>query len=97
MEKIDHIAIVVNNIIESVDYYSSNYDCKILHCDDSWGYLQFENIKLALVLEKNHPNHIAFEVDEVDEIRGKKHRDGSVSEYIDDPSNNKIELIKYTK
>ncbi len=92
MKKIDHIAIVVNDIKESVAYYVDNYDCMILHCDESWGYLQFDNIKLALVLKDEHPPHIAFEVDEVE---GKTHRDGSVSKYIDDPSGNKIELIEY--
>ncbi len=92
MKKIDHIAIVVNDIKESVAYYVDNYDCMILHCDESWGYLQFDNIKLALVLKDEHPPHIAFEVDEVE---GKTHRDGSVSKYIDDPSGNKIALIEY--
>ena len=92
MKKIDHIAIVVNDIKESVAYYVDNYDCMILHCDESWGYLQFDNIKLALVLKDEHPPHIAFEVDEVE---GKTHRDGSVSKYIEDPSGNKIELIEY--
>ena len=92
MKKIDHIAIVVDDIKESVAYYVDNYDCMILHCDESWGYLQFDNIKLALVLKDEHPPHIAFEVDEVE---GKTHRDGSVSKYIDDPSGNKIELIEY--
>jgi catechol 2,3-dioxygenase-like lactoylglutathione lyase family enzyme len=92
LKKIDHIAIVVNDIKESVAYYVDNYDCMILHCDESWGYLQFDNIKLALVLKDEHPPHIAFEVDEVE---GKTHRDGSVSKYIDDPSGNKIELIEY--
>ena len=92
MKKIDHIAIVVNDIKESVAYYVDNYDCMILHCDESWGYLQFDNTKLALVLKDEHPPHIAFEVDEVE---GKTHRDGSVSKYIDDPNGNKIELIEY--
>jgi catechol 2,3-dioxygenase-like lactoylglutathione lyase family enzyme len=92
LKKIDHIAIVVNDIKESVAYYVDNHDCMILHCDESWGYLQFDNIKLALVLKDEHPPHIAFEVDEVE---GKTHRDGSVSKYIDDPSGNKIELIEY--
>ena len=92
MKKIDHIAVVVNDIKESVAYYVDNYDCMILHCDESWGYLQFDNTKLALVLKDEHPPHIAFEVDEVE---GKTHRDGSVSKYIDDPSGNKIELIEY--
>ena len=92
MKKIDHIAIVVNDIKESLAYYVDNYDCMILHCDESWGYLQFDNTKLALVLKDEHPPHIAFEVDEVE---GKTHRDGSVSKYIEDPSGNKIELIEY--
>ena len=92
MKKIDHIAIVVNDIKESVAYYVDNHDCMILHCDESWGYLQFDNIKLALVLKDEHPPHIAFEVDEVE---GKTHRDGSISKYIEDPSGNKIELIEY--
>ena len=92
MKSIDHIALQVNNIKESVAWYVVNYDCMILHCDDTWAFLQFDNIKLALVTEDEHPYHIAFEVNQVD---GKKHRDGSTSKYIEDPSGNKIELIKY--
>ena len=98
MKKIDHVAIVVNDIKESVAYYVDNYDCMILHCDESWGYLQFDNIKLALVLKDEHPPHIAFEVDKMDDdwpMKGKLHRDGSISKYIDDPNGNKIELIEY--
>ena len=55
------------------------------------------NIKLALVVEDEHPFHIAFEIDGV-EGNGKNwlyHRDGSISRYVDDPSGNKIELIWY--
>ena len=94
MKKIDHIAIVVNNIEESVAYYTKNYHCRILHADTTWGYLQFENIKLALVLEGEHPPHLAFEVESTDGVR---HRDGSISKYIHDPSDNAIELIEYPK
>ena len=68
------------------------YNSTTIYEDDTWAFLQFDNIKLALVTEDEHPYHIAFEVDEVE---GKKHRDGSVSKYIEDPSGNKIELIKY--
>ena len=98
MKKIDHIAIQVDNIKESVAWYHDNYDCMILHSDDTWAFLQFDNIKLALVVEDQHPYHIAFAVDEIkwdDHIM--EHRDGSVSKYIEDPSGNKIEIIKYKK
>ena len=94
MKSIDHIALQVDDIRESVNWYVLKYGCEILHLDDTWAFLQFKNIKLALVTEDEHPYHIAFEVDEVE---GKKHRDGSVSKYIEDPSGNKVELIKYTE
>ena len=89
--KIDHIGIQVNNISESVDYYKE-YGSEVIHQDDTWAFLQFDNIRLALVLEDEHPYHIAFESEYVD---GKRHRVGSVSKYIEDPSGNKIEIIKY--
>ena len=92
-KSIDHIAIQVDNVQDSAYWYEEQYDCSIEYCDSTWALLQFENIKLALVTKDEHPYHIAFEVDEV--VDGKKHRDGSVSKYIEDPSGNKIELIKY--
>ena len=36
MEKIDHIAIVVTNINNAVDWYTKNRDCKVNYQDDSW-------------------------------------------------------------
>ena len=92
MKKIDHVAIQVNDIDESVKFYVNRFGCEIIHQDDTWAFLQFENIKLALVIEDEHPYHIAFEVDEVE---GVEHRDGSVSKYTEDLSGNSIELIKY--
>ena len=49
MERIDHVAIVVNNITRAVKWYTQNRDCKVKYQDDSWALLQFENIDLALV------------------------------------------------
>jgi catechol-2,3-dioxygenase len=94
MKRIDHVAIQVNNVKESVSWYLDNFDCMILYCDDTWAFLQFDNIKLALVLESEHPLHIAFKVNK---INGVEHRDGSIGKYIEDNSGNKIELIQYEK
>ena len=94
MEKIDHIAIVVTNINHAVNWYTKNRDCKVNYQDESWAELQFENIKLALVLPQDHPPHIAFEDDS---IEGTEHRDGSESVYDHDTFGNKIEKIKYEK
>ena len=93
--RIDHIALQVNDIKESVEYYK-DYGASIIHQDDTWAFLQFDNIKLALVIEDEHPYHIAFEVDMLPHTENvKKHRDGSISYYIKDPSDNTIEIIQY--
>ena len=39
MEKIDHIAIVVNNINHAVNWYTENRDCKVNYQDNSWAEL----------------------------------------------------------
>ena len=101
MKTIDHIAIVVDNIKESIAYYVVEHQARILYCDKSWGLLQFKNVNLALVLEGEHPPHIAFEVDEIENKYPTygmlQHRDGSISKYIEDPSGNHIEIIEYPK
>ncbi|MAV93590.1 MAG: glyoxalase [Candidatus Marinimicrobia bacterium] len=96
LENIDHIAIQVKNIKKSVKWYTDNYNCKVIYSDDTWGFLQFENIKLALVTNSEHPPHFAI-LDEKIKLDSStvKHRDGSVSKYIKDLDGNFIELIKY--
>ena len=73
--------------------YINNWHAEALYIDDSWGMVQFENIKLAFVIKKQHPPHLAFAVDEL--IGGKMHRDGSRSMYRSDPWGNMLEIIKY--
>ena len=92
MESIDHIAIVVTNINHAVNWYTKNRDCEVSYQNETWAELQFENIKLALVLPQDHPPHIAFEDDS---IEGTEHRDGSESIYEHDTFGNIIEKIKY--
>ena len=94
MERIDHVAIVVNNINRAIEWYTTYRDCKVKYQDDTWAILQFENINLALVLPHEHPPHIAF-VDE--SIKGEKHKDGSEYIYDHDTFGNIIERIKYDK
>ena len=95
MERIDHIAIVVTNIAQGVKWYTKRFDCKVNYQDKSWAELQFDNIKLALVLPQDHPPHIAFIDESV--TNGTKHRDGSESIYEHDTFGNIIEKIKYEK
>lgn len=93
---IDHVAIVVDNITASVEWYRSQYQCEIEYQDESWAFLQFANIKLALVVKEQHPPHIAIEHPHPESVgETKHHRDGTRSTYIQDPSGNFIELIHY--
>ena len=95
MEKIHHIAIEVSDIKKSISWYKANTDCKVIYEDSTWAMLEYSNIYLAFVLPKMHPPHIAFEkvnASKYGEL--KKHRDGTSSVYVKDPSNNFIEMLK---
>ncbi len=96
MDNIDHIALQVKNINDALQWYLSNTSCKILHQDLDWALIEYNNIKVAFVLPGSHPAHIAFVKNNPGEFGPlSKHRDGSQSVYIKDPSNNFVEMIKY--
>jgi len=93
---IDHLAVCTDDISKSVIWYKDNFSCDILYQDDSWAMLEFENIKLALVLPEQHPFHFAILKDDVEKYGVPiTHRDGSVSVYIKDLSGNNIEILRY--
>ena len=92
--RIDHIAVPVNNVKEAVDWYTSKFACTVDYQDDTWAFLNFENIKLALVVPDQHPPHIAFIRDDAHTYgKLKTHRDGTKSTYIRDPSGNSVEIL----
>tara|TARA_A100001011_G_C13562336_1_gene536888 strand:+ start:75 stop:371 length:297 start_codon:yes stop_codon:yes gene_type:complete len=95
-EIIDHIAIQVKDIKKSFDWYTKNFKCKKLYLDKTWALLEFNNVKLALVLPNEHPPHISFiDKNARENSDSVMHRDGSVSYYIEDLDGNKIEMIDY--
>lgn len=93
-DPIDHIAIPVTDLSGTVDYYKETFKCKVLYQDDTWAFLQFNNIKLAFVVPEQHPPHIAFIHKEAESFGPLKlHRDGTRSIYIKDPSGNTLEIM----
>lgn len=98
MDTIHHIAIQVDDIQQSVDWYKSRYQLKVAYQDETWALLQFANVALALVLPNQHPPHFAI-VSEHAEDYGplQTHRDGTASVYIQDPAGNQIEMIRLAK
>ena len=96
LDTVDHIAIQVSNIKKSINWYKEKYNCKIIYSDDTWGFIQFKNIKLAMVTHTEHPPHFAILDETIEEGKDTvKHRDGSISKYVNDLDGNFIELIKY--
>ncbi len=96
MKTIDHIALCVDDPEAAANWYINNFCGKLLYCDDTWSFVQFQNIKMAFVKKGTHPAHFAFEVNgfsEDDVV--KTHRDGSRSVYKKDPWGNIYELICY--
>jgi catechol 2,3-dioxygenase-like lactoylglutathione lyase family enzyme len=94
LDRIDHIAITIKNIKESIDWYQKHFKCKVVYEDETWAYLEFGNIRLALVVASQHPSHIAFQVENAAKYGAlTSHRDGTKSVYIHDPAGNTIEMV----
>ena len=79
--KLDHVAVVVNNIHDSVLWYTSRVGATIDYEDETWAMLDISGSKLALVLESQHSSHIAISVESISDFPEgceiKQHRDGS--------------------
>ena len=95
LDHIHHIAITVQDINETLGWYVTNFSCAVDYCDESWALLRFQNIALALVRPDQHPPHFAVTRDDVTPYgQPVLHRDGTRSVYIQDPSGNRIEMLR---
>ena len=90
---LDHIAINVKDINESVNWYKSNFNTEVKYQDETWAMLCVNGVNLALTISKQHPPHIAFKRHEPPPEDWKAHRDGSRYKYIEDPDGNTIEMV----
>lgn len=95
MDIIDHVAVQVNDINESIKWYRDKFDCDVIYQDESWAELQFDNVRLALVGHRLHPPHIAI-LSAHPEFYGKieHHRDDVDSSYVRDPDGNSVEYME---
>ena len=94
MDRINHLAVPVNNIADAVKWYCDSFSCNVAYVDDTWALLDFENISLALVLPEQHPSHLAVERKDAANFGSLTlHRDKTKSVYIEDPWNNSLEIM----
>jgi catechol 2,3-dioxygenase-like lactoylglutathione lyase family enzyme len=94
LDAVHHVAIVVENIAEAVEWYRKTFRCDVTYQDETWAMLKFANLGMALVVPEQHPAHVGFVTPRAAEFgRLKRHRDGTESVYITDPSGNAVELL----
>ena len=95
LTNINHVSISVPHLQRALEYYEKNFNCEMAHRDESQIVLDFENIKLVLVLLSEEPAHIAYDMDFMKD--GDVNYDGSHSTYTHDGFGNIVEHIKEPK
>jgi catechol 2,3-dioxygenase-like lactoylglutathione lyase family enzyme len=93
LDTLHHVAIAVTNVKETVDWYTHQFECRVVYQDDTWAIVQFANVSLAFVVPEQHPPHIALLGDPAAYGKPQKHRDGTRSVYLKDPAGNKVEIL----
>jgi catechol 2,3-dioxygenase-like lactoylglutathione lyase family enzyme len=98
VDQIQHLALIVSDLDDAIEYYKTRFDLKISYSDKSWALLEFLNILMVLVLPNQHPPHIAIALDNPRSFGPlKHHRDGTASTYIKDPWGNFIEIMQNSR
>jgi len=93
-DTIHHVAVTVPDIKAAVEWYTRQFKCEVDYQDETWAYLNFDNIRLALVVAHQHPAHVAFAVSNAEQYgKLRSHRDGTRSVYVKDPAGNTVELL----
>jgi catechol 2,3-dioxygenase-like lactoylglutathione lyase family enzyme len=78
--KFDHIALNVENIDRAVEWYKNKLNANVKYKDNTWAMLEIGSTNIALTLPSQHPPHVAFSVENIDNMPNeliKEHRDGS--------------------
>lgn len=97
LQRIDHVALVVDDIDAAVQWYRERFDCSLQWHDPTWAYLQFENCGLALVKPGQHPPHVAIQSHQLKRFgEPVLHRDGTQSVYVADHDGNIVEVLDRT-
>lgn len=94
LDSLHHVAISVRDVARAVRWYTDTFRCRVVYQDDTWAMLQFANVHLALVVPEQHPPHLGFITPAAEQYGElKRHRDGTRSIYVADPSGNPVELL----
>jgi catechol 2,3-dioxygenase-like lactoylglutathione lyase family enzyme len=94
LDSLHHVAVVVRDIQEAVDWYTRTFRCRVAYQDATWALLGFGNLSLAFVLPGHHPPHVGVAHPDPGRFgEAKTHRDGTRYVYLTDPSGNTVEIL----
>jgi catechol 2,3-dioxygenase-like lactoylglutathione lyase family enzyme len=93
LDRLDHAALRVKDVKAAVEWYTKHFRCKVEYQDATWALLEFANVRLAFVLQDQHPPHIAIVGEPSAYGEARRHRDGTSSVYIKDPDGNNVEIL----
>ena len=100
----DHVAQQVSDVAAALEWWQRMVPgAVVLYADDTWGLLEAGGAKLAFVMEREHPDHLAFKVSPAELARMAdehgaavaEHRDGSQSFYVAAPDGRSVEIVAY--
>lgn len=94
LDRIHHIAINVSDIEAACHWYTSSFSCEILLKQPTQAILQFENIRLVLVMPSQQRTHVAYTKSNAasfGELRTQA--DGILSTFVADPTGNPVEIV----
>lgn len=97
LDTLDHVAVSVGDVAESVKWYTSHFKVRVVYQDATWALLEFGNVRLAFVIPEQHPPHIAILGNPSAYGEPKSHRDGTSSVYIKDPDGTDVEILALAK
>ncbi len=100
--KIDHIAILVDDLYVAEEWYTDKMDGLVTFRDEKYTRIQVANTNIALI-DKNHYSHAHFGIlvenkEDLPTDLGvvMHHRDGTIGVYVEDPFGNYLEYIWYS-
>jgi catechol 2,3-dioxygenase-like lactoylglutathione lyase family enzyme len=100
--KIDHIAILVDDLREAEAWYSHHMCAEVAFRDQKYIRLRVENTNIALIDNKYYPHaHVGILVENFEDLPTEQgmtvhHRDGAIGVYVEDPFGNYLEYIWYS-
>ena len=103
MKTIDHIAILVEDLNKSQQWYEEHCAAVLIFEDSKYKRMQMGNTTIALIDKKHYQYaHIGISVEEYRNLPSHlgeivHHRDGTTGCYVKDPDGNVVEFIHYSE